>query len=216
MAYTPLNLQNGQVLTAEDLQHMEQGIADVLPQNPGAYQYPATDGDGNMVWADRLAYENTQPVVVLQMDDGVFNPVEEGGLQGNLYAEGFSLIVGNVYDVLFNGIWYKGLVAWQDEDVIVLGAQYASYTEELPFNVVYDPSDPGYAWVNTSDNFVAEDAYTLIVAEVQVSVHTIDPKFIPAPTQIFFYAERESVSGNLITDRMQFAEQFSCHDVLLL
>ena len=32
MAYTPLNLQNGQVLTAEDLQHMEQGIlANELP-----------------------------------------------------------------------------------------------------------------------------------------------------------------------------------------
>lgn len=58
MAYEPLNLQNGQVLTADDLQHMEQGIADVLPDNPGAYQYPATDGDGNMVWADRLAYMN--------------------------------------------------------------------------------------------------------------------------------------------------------------
>lgn len=26
MAYTPLNLQNGQVLTAEDLQHTEDGI----------------------------------------------------------------------------------------------------------------------------------------------------------------------------------------------
>ena len=56
MAYEPLNLQNGQTLTAEDLQHMEHGIAGVLPQNPGDYQYPATDGDGNMVWADRLAY----------------------------------------------------------------------------------------------------------------------------------------------------------------
>lgn len=56
MAYEPLNLQNGQVLTAEDVQHIEQGVQDVLPQNPGAYQYPATDGDGNMAWADMLAY----------------------------------------------------------------------------------------------------------------------------------------------------------------
>lgn len=31
MAYTPLNLQNGQVLTAEDLQHMEDGIGAGTP-----------------------------------------------------------------------------------------------------------------------------------------------------------------------------------------
>lgn len=66
MAYEPLNLQNGQTLTAEDLQHMEEGIAGVLPQNPGAYQYPATDGDGNLVWEDRLAYSEAAKRVVLE------------------------------------------------------------------------------------------------------------------------------------------------------
>lgn len=178
-----------------------------LPTGGEPFKQLVTDVDGNTVWADRLAYETTQSVVVLQKDDGVFNPVEEGLLYDEFEAEGFSLTVGNVYDVLFNDIWYKGLVAWQDEDVIVLGAQYASYTEELPFNVVYDPSEPDYAFVHTSDNYVAEDAYTLIVAEVQVSVHTIDPKFIPAPTQILFYAKREN-SGMLVTNFLYKDERF--------
>lgn len=73
MAYEPLNLQNGQTLTAEDLQHMEQGIAGMLSQNPAESNVFIAHyiSDNMMVqenWSEIVAAYNRGAAIFLQSD----------------------------------------------------------------------------------------------------------------------------------------------------
>lgn len=60
MAYEKLNLQDGQVLDAAALAHMEDGIENAVPPPDGNFNQLVTDGAGNVGWAPRLAYQYSE------------------------------------------------------------------------------------------------------------------------------------------------------------
>ena len=127
MAYQKIGFKNGDVLTAEQLIHMEDGIIDAekkpasgggtgtgLPSDVGAYKYMATDGEGNWVADDRLAYPIPDGLVLIPeqtITPGSWNNVHESEPENGFGA----LELGKKYTVVFDGVRYPDLVAILDD-----------------------------------------------------------------------------------------------------
>lgn len=184
MAYEPLNLQNGQTLTAEDLHHMEQGIAGVLPQNPGAYQYPATDGDGNMVWADRLAYMKTFGGLFMNATlqektsagQGHYTYTVTNDVQLSTFPAGW-------YVLYINGKMYDFSI----EEATATTDNLESHNDKIRQDFftlslsIVDGKTKFFIYEKTAFND------TLPVSLYAAVPVTIDPKFLPAP--VILYAD---------------------------
>lgn len=197
MAYEPLNLQNGQTLTAEDLQHMEHGIAGVLPQNPGAYQYPATDGDGNLVWADRLAYSDEQRVYWNGIDNFQFAGTEPDSSNYESWTTPFDTNAS--YSVLFDGVLYKDVTLISGEYTADLGSVGFS---DYPFVVGYDLEMGRVGYIQTS----VDGNHTISIYTASESVKTIDPKFLPDLRGTAFYVNVTQTDTDTYTADKTYTE----------
>ena len=98
-----------------------------LPSGGTPYQQLVTDGDGNAKWEDRLAYETIEDVVFFQEENIAFDgEVERESPCGEL-------VIGHKYTVVWDGVTYPDLVAFDDGDGTAIGSPYDSITEDLPF-----------------------------------------------------------------------------------
>lgn len=61
LSYEKQNFKDGDILTAEQLNHIEDGICEMTGGEP--YQQFVTDGTGKVTWEDRLAYAYRKTVV---------------------------------------------------------------------------------------------------------------------------------------------------------
>ena len=92
------------------------------------YQQLVTDGSGNTVWEDRLAYD-------FIVDDVDFFQEENIAFDGGADRESpfGELVIGHKYTVVWDGVTYPDLVAFDDDGVTTIGSPYDSITEDLPF-----------------------------------------------------------------------------------
>lgn len=116
MAYQKIGFKNGDVLTAEQLAHMEDGIVAAekkAPSGGGAslpaaapYQQLVTDGEGKWVAEERLAWKETKVTRIGTYVDetvGVFEPAsnnKRGLLYNKAYDGIFSKIVTSAGDTV--------------------------------------------------------------------------------------------------------------------
>lgn len=209
MAYEPLNLQNGQVLTAEDVQHIEQGVQNVLPQNPGAYQYPATDGSGNMVWADRLAYtEDNWNIKFVYDENNANNVVASNGTKYYYVSDHVCTPAQLVEDIDYSYIGYNG-------ETIVSGVSYRSEEDPSLTESVFSADGEStlcelraffatsenqeykyYSYGEISVTFTKPGVYATLEVVNDIThkflnvepsgrtIQTIDPKYLPTGTVI--------------------------------
>ena len=118
----------------------------------------------------------------------------------------WTINIGESYDVIYNGVEYNNLVAYDDGGYATIGAPWLEFTEEMPFLVV---DDEGILSVCTEIEMAEalNKKFSISISRVDREIKTIDPKFIPASTQIFFYAKRDN-SGTLVTNFLYKDERF--------
>lgn len=105
MSYIKQNFASGQILKADQLNHIEEGIENIEnkmpPENPGAYQQLVTDADGNIAWEDKLAYTTKEE------QEFIPEVTIEKGWTGILTAS----VMGSTGDrviVTYNDVVYQG------------------------------------------------------------------------------------------------------------
>lgn len=107
-----------------------------LPTGGTPYQQLVTDGSGNTVWEDRLAYETIEDVVFFQEENIAFDgEVERESPCGEL-------VIGHKYTVVWDGVTYPDLVAFDGDGATTIGSPYDSITEDLPFCIATFHSGP--------------------------------------------------------------------------
>lgn len=87
-----------------------------------------------------------------------------------------SLIVGNTYKVVYDGVPYE-CVAWEDSGDIYLGngeIDGNGHSEDVPFMIATYYDDGELVWYLA---FYGTDSHTISVSEV--AVHKLDPKYLP-------------------------------------
>lgn len=92
------------------------------------------------------------------------------------YSLDCSLIVGNTYKVVYDGVPYE-CVAWNTDDYICLGngvIEGLEHSEDVPFLIGTFPDDDGWFWYLV---FYGDGTHTVSVSEV--AVHKLDPKYLP-------------------------------------
>ena len=100
-----------------------------VPSTNGTpYQQLVTDGGGNTVWEDRLAYD-------FIVDDVDFFQEENIAFNGETIRQSpfGELVIGHKYTVVWDGVTYPDLVAFGGGDATTIGSPYDSITEDLPF-----------------------------------------------------------------------------------
>lgn len=107
-----------------------------LPSGGTPYQQLVTDGNGNTVWEDRLAYETIEDVVFFQEENIAFDGVVE---RESPCGE---LVIGHKYTVVWDGVTYPDLVAFDGDGATTIGSPYDSITEDLPFCIATFHSGP--------------------------------------------------------------------------
>lgn len=92
------------------------------------YQQLVTDGDGNTKWEDRLAYD-------FIVDDVDFFQEENIAFDGEVSRQSpfGELVIGHKYTVVWDGVTYPDLVAFDDNGATTIGSPHDSITEDLPF-----------------------------------------------------------------------------------
>ena len=152
-----------------------------LPPGGTPYQQLVTDGSGNTVWEDRLAYE-TDPVLTEIVPEETVTFANEDGVMGAVWPPTFNAVVGQTYIVKFDGTEYKCSCTrlGSEGGPLVLGnlsiPGFGNDTGE-PFVIIYS----GH-WATFSSDSATE--HTISISEKQVSISKIDEKYLPTATNI--------------------------------
>lgn len=159
-----------------------------MPEGGAPFQQLVTDGEGNTVWADRLAYEDPDMMTVILPQTTLFPSDEDGDGLSDAFAlivpPSAPLIEGETYIVTYNGEVFE-CKAKNFEGVIGLGNM-------APFAAAEDTGEP-FAFVVLSEELIAEinsgvygmaipldgaDSVTLSVVK-KGGYKTIEPRFLP-------------------------------------
>ena len=152
-----------------------------VPSGSTPYQQLVTDGSGNTMWEDRLAYE-TGPVLTEIVPEETVSFTPNSGAMTALWPPTFNAVVGSTYIVKFDGADYTCTCIRLGEEggPLVLGnlsiAEVGDDTGE-PFFIVY-----GGRWSIASSDSATE--HTISISEKQVSISKIDEKYLPTATNI--------------------------------
>lgn len=190
MAYQKIGFKNGNVLTAEQLIHMEDGIINAekkaasgggtgtgLPSDVGAYKYMATDGEGKWVAEDRLGYKSVEEVVVLPVQQ--FDLSSNGGGQYVAMLDIDGLTEGKEYSVEFDGTEYATIAkkaSMYDMDVVYIGSsleESGGLTWDVPFCVMY-VAEQGAVTLTTQKASVSFG-----LSEITETTHPIPAEYLP-------------------------------------
>lgn len=209
MTYKPLNLTDlKDIFKAEHVRHLEDGIMNVLPANPGAYQYPATDGDGKLVWADRLAYETTQNVVI-QEDASVGAGTVTGAMpeydDGGVLAA-TAIVLGDTYIVTCDGVNYTGVAQPAENGAgneypgfYLFGSSYNDFSYAPLRLYAYGPG----VYVQ----YQVDKSHSLKITHVAKNVKPLDPQYLPPEA-----AKVGEISWNDLTDKPFYVESETLYE----
>lgn len=155
---------------------------------PDFSRYPfiimPTIGDKQMLGTESAGdYEVTiikKPSETIHVD-GTFHDNE-------LLTDEYTLIEGQKYNVMFNGIKYNNLITFDDYGYITIGSPYGKY-DDYPFSISNDRN--GIYLYTELDG----DCTVLITTENEV-IHKIDEKYLPASSTLF-YVDDTNTDGYL-------------------
>ena len=159
MSYEKIGFVSNRILTADQLNHMEDGIEkNGLPTDPGAYQQMVTDGNGNWTTTERLAWETVSENIVVEKH--TFEQSEAG-----VYNTGFSPISGETYRVEYDGNEYLligyNMQIFDDIFVPCLGEENGSYYQQ-----------------DKSIRNVSAGTHTIAITQVKTTISYVPTKFI--------------------------------------
>lgn len=153
-----------------------------LPTGGEPYQQLVTDGEGNAVWEERLAYESGGVVEVLP-ETALTN--EEEGVWMLLGTTPVNVVPGEVYMVTYNGITYTLTAGEMDFDgpMAYLGnaGVFGGDNTGEPFAALIPPAEivqeQGLCLTLISMDGVT--SVTLSISHDGTEVHTIPQKYLP-------------------------------------
>lgn len=185
-----LGIESGGVLKKLDPKFLPEGTGNggggSLPTGGEPYKQLVTDGDGNAVWEDRLAYEDAGGMVEILPEtacsaaggDGlIFDP-----LQG-------VIVPGQEYTVIYNGVAYKATAKEFSEEgmtATVLGNMMMLDGQDSgePFFVMVVPpvlsAATGGATLIVYSTVEEVFAETLAILGSGTAIHTIPQKYLPS------------------------------------
>ena len=109
MAYEKQNFTSGQILKAEHLNHMEEGIAlNEIPFVSNPNQTLVTDNKGNKTWVERGYYSeiiNKDIIVLTNITTIKHNKLNNYNVTDTTWT--VDLISGGIYNVILNGVSYS-------------------------------------------------------------------------------------------------------------
>lgn len=162
----------------------------------GEYKQYVTDGNGKVVWEDRLAYKTTAEIV--NLEETALTYAEDDGRFYLLSPWAAGLMVGAVATVTYNGMAYEcnvvdGKAIQPDVPVkmVVMGNLAAMGMEGVEGS---NPNAP-FALIAIPNGDLTEGLYgmlipldgatavTLSVSSVGTTYKTIDPKYLPKQNQ---------------------------------
>ena len=103
MSYEKQNFQPGQILTAAQLNHIEDGVVSVLPTVEGNEKYLAVDKDGSLIWEDRYGYTYYEESILCPQQSSSNTLV----IYGSVFAH--DCTIGETYEVICNGVTYSAI-----------------------------------------------------------------------------------------------------------
>lgn len=169
-----------------------------------AYQYVVTDGNGNVKWEDRLAYD-------FIVDDVDFFQEENIAFDGETFRESpfGELVIGHKYTVVWDGVTYPDLVAFDDGGITTIGSPRDSITEDLPFCIATFDGGPEY---ETTIGFAAYQYNTIHSVYISGPAKTaskIKQKYLPeiGLNIVLTLGSDKSISSNVTYE--QVADAFN-------
>lgn len=168
------------------------------------YQQLVTDGNGNTQWEDRLAYD-------FIVDDVDFFQEENIAFDGGADRESpfGELVIGHKYTVVWDGVTYPDLVAFDDDGATIIGSPYDSITEDLPFCIATFVEGPEY---ETSIEFAAyhdNTTHSVYISGPAKLASKIKQKYLPeiGLNIVLTLGSDKSISSNVTY--MQVADAFN-------
>lgn len=172
-------------LTWQDGEYVDTGlpiaIDGSLPPGAAAYQQLATDGNGNVVWRDRIGYEKDPAPQTLIGETTVETSTSDGYTYGNFPASGVLLEEGRMYFVTFDGAEYEcvGKMAWDFVYLGNSGAGDATKDDEEtgePFSIWIFEDEDGELYTTEAGT------HTLAVSALVADVVKIPEKYLDKET----------------------------------
>lgn len=187
MAYQKIGFKNGNVLTAEQLIHMEDGIIDAekkaqaggtgtgLPSGGEPYMQLVTDGEGKAGWEQRLAWKEESMVELFPEQTLEFSEDSDGvftcAMETNVTLEN-----GKTYTVMWDGTEYK-CVAKVDSygDLCIGNVAVWGETPDTGEPFVLYPNSEGEDYFNTLST---EQTHTISITTVSDITHKLPDEFL--------------------------------------
>ena len=94
-----------------------------------------------------------------------------------IYFSGVGIIAGQKYTVIWDGVEYADLIAFNSQGVPMLGADLGNTNDEMPFCAIND----GGELVLTTHS----DEATHSVSIFSETIHTMSPEFLPEPLVLY-------------------------------
>jgi len=102
--YIKQNFASGQILTADQLNYIEDGITKILPVIEAGEQQLVTDADGNVVWESKTHGYTVEEVVLYENYEFTATRVQQ------MQPPSIALEVGQHFKMTVNGVDYEGTV----------------------------------------------------------------------------------------------------------
>lgn len=173
-----------------------------LPTGGEPYQQLVTDGEGNAVWEERLAYDGGSveilPETVLQGGDEDGDGVNDGFYLVQPLNE--PLVIGETYTVSYNGVAYECVAVGTGIETYLGNVDFAMETGDTgePFVLaVVKDTDMNAAGVY-GVVMPIDGATSVTLSITKGAVHTIDEKWLPASARekLKVYAEEDAYTEN--------------------
>lgn len=184
------------------------------------YKSLVTDGEGNVKWEDRLAYEDVTNTVILEEQNLTFS--KQGSLMGAIISKSLDVTVGEIVAVSWDGVLYNctaedfgGRVALGNLSLFP-GNSDADTGE--PFIIVSDGSS---AQVGTSDT---STEHVLSISRKNMVMKKIEPKYMGLFVFPIYSDDKSGVSTSVSYDDVRasfdakipiFAQRFVFHSGVL-
>jgi len=179
-----LGIESAGELKKIDPKFLPEGSGGGLPTGGEPYKQLVTDGDGNAVWADRLAYEG-ETVTVEILPETELVPTDEGFF--NTTPHNTTPKVGDSYTFVYNGVEYECVaqeITMGTESATVIGNIGAltgagGTTEPFLYMVLPDENAAEMGAYGVLMPLDGATSVTISILAISQNIHTIPQKYLP-------------------------------------
>ena len=144
-----------------------------LPTGGAPYQQLVTDGDGNVKWEERLAYDTVGEIKYLDEKALTFSDAS-GNLKASIFTETLAISVGDTVTVTWDGTPYNCIVDDTIGTLVFGNMGIIGRGEDTGEPFIFLPDSSGWA-VGTTDSSAS---HVVSISGYGVSVKKIDAKYM--------------------------------------